>query len=241
MNQEERSTLESLLGYTFSRPEFLERSLTHRSRREGVPGSDARDNESLEFLGDRVVGLIVSERLFETFRDWDAGKLSKALAHLVSSTSLYSAAQQLRLGSYLRLGRGEEKTGGREKHRLLADAYEAVVAAIYCDGGLTAASSFVERTLLRSAMAGREGVLHYGDHKSVLQEWLQQHGLGTIEYHISRETGPDHQKMFEVEARLNGRRLFSSTGRSKKEAEQFAARGALACLQEELTEREEIE
>lgn len=241
MNDEERREIESVLGHSFHQLEWLELALTHRSRREGAQGSETRDNEGLEFLGDRVLGLVVSERLFEAFPHWDAGKLSKALAHLASSTSLYSAAQRLRLGNYLRLGRGEEKTGGREKHRLLADAFEAVIAAIYRDAGLPAAAAFIERSLLGPAMAVQEGVLHYGDHKSALQEWLQRHGFGSVEYRISRELGPDHRKTFEIEARVNGRTLAISEGRTKKEAEQFAAEQALAVLQKELLEPQETQ
>lgn len=239
MDDQERQSLEAILGHSFIQPEWLELALTHRSRREGAQGTETRDNESLEFLGDRVLGLVVSERLFDAFPHWDAGKLSKALAHLASSTSLYAAAQRLRLGNYLRLGRGEEKTGGREKHRLLADAFEAVIAAIYRDGGLQAAADFIERSLLGPAMLVQEGVLHYGDHKSALQEWLQRRGLGSVEYRIAKEIGPDHRKTFEIEARLNGRKLAVSEGRTKKEAEQFAAEQALAALQREMLEHQE--
>lgn len=232
MTDEERSALEEVLGYSFQRPEWLEQALTHRSRREGCSGA-GMDNESLEFLGDRVLGLVVSERLCEHFRDWDAGKLSKALARLVKTSSVYEVGRELGLGNYLRLGRGEEKTGGREKQRLLADAYEAVVAAIYRDGGLPAASAFIERTLLAPAMALQEGLLHRPDHKSALQEWLQRRGMGLVEYRVRKESGPDHRKTFEVEARLEGRRLAVSEGRSKKEAEQLAAQEALQTLERE--------
>jgi ribonuclease-3 len=232
MTDEERSALEAILGYSFQRPEWLEQALTHRSRREGCSGA-GMDNESLEFLGDRVLGLVVSERLCEHFPDWDAGKLSKALARLVNTSSVYEVARELGLGGYLRLGRGEEKTGGREKQRLLADAYEAVVAAIYLDGWLPAASAFIERTLLVPAMTMQEGLLHRPDHKSALQEWLQQRGMGPVEYRVRRESGPDHRKTFEVEARLEGRKLAVSEGHSKKEAEQLAAQQALEMLERE--------
>ena len=141
MTEDERRAFESVLGHRFQHVELLERALTHRSRREGLPGVAAQDNESLEFLGDRVLGLAVSQWLCATFPDWDSGQLSKALAQLVSTSSVSAAAVRLGVGSYLRLGKGEEKTGGREKRRLLADAYEAVLAAIYGDAGLAVAGA----------------------------------------------------------------------------------------------------
>jgi len=227
MTPEERAELESLLGHHFERPEHLERALTHRSHRQD---SRSTDNERLEFLGDRVLGLVASERLCLVFPGWDAGKLSKGLARLVNASSIHSAAQRLNLGGYLRLGPGEEKTGGREKKRLLADAYEAVVGAIYLDAGLPAAAAFLRRTLLDEVLDGEAGGLERPDHKSALQEWLQQRGMGAVEYRIQKESGPEHQKTFEVEVWHAGRRLSASEGQSKKEAEQAAARLALEHL-----------
>ncbi len=233
MTVEERKALEAVLGHAFEQPEWLERALTHRSRRQGSTDASAIDNESLEFLGDRVLGLVASECLVDTFPEWNAGKLSKAQAHLVSTASVYSAARELGLGKFLRLGPGEEKTGIRENQRLLADAYEAVVAAIYRDAGLEAAAAFVKRTLLGPAMAHEADSLHQPDHKSALQEWVQQRGLGLVDYRVRSESGPDHRKTFEVEARLGNRKLAVSEGRSKKEAEQAAARQALESLRRE--------
>ena len=228
MTTEERGQLESLLGHCFEHSDRLERALTHRSHRQNA---ESVDNERLEFLGDRVVGLVVSERLFQRFPDWDAGKLSKGLAQLVSASSIHAAARRLNLGLHLRLGPGEEKTGGREKKRLLADAYEAIVGAIYLDAGLAAASAFVLRTLIEPSLLGSQEGLHRSDYKSALQEWLQQRALGMAEYRVHRESGPDHQKIFEVEVWHSGRRLSSSEGRSKKEAEQAAAKRALQSLE----------
>jgi len=230
MTDEERTQAESTLGHRFSHPEILERALTHRSHRQQ---SAKDDNERLEFLGDRVLGLVTSEHLSRAFPDWDAGQLSKALARLVSATSVYTAARRLSLGHFLQLGPGEEKTGGREKKRLLADAYEAVTGAIYMDSGLEAAAQFLRRTLLDPALSGRDtaGDIGLADNKSALQEWLQQRNLEKAEYRVGSESGPDHQKMFEVEVWQAGRRLSSSSGRSKKEAEQGAARLALETLQ----------
>lgn len=228
MSGEERGRLEAVLGYHFIQADGLECALTHRSHRQS---SESVDNERLEFLGDRVLGLVVSEHLFRLFPNWDAGKLSKGLAHLVSTSSIYGAARRLNLGTHLRLGPGEEKTGGREKKRLLADAYEAIAGAIYLDAGLAAASDFLRRTLIDPALLGEHEGLHRSDFKSALQEWLQERALGIAEYRVHKESGPDHQKIFEVEVWHAGRRLSSSEGHSKKEAEQAAAKRALQTLE----------
>jgi len=228
MDEEERRELERILGHRFLDPGHLDCALTHRSHRQGAVDLD---NERLEFLGDRVLGLIASETLFTGFPDWDAGKLSKGLARLVNATSIYTAAQRLDLGRHLRIGPGEEKTGGREKKRLLADAYEAITGAIYQDAGLAAASDFLLRTLIQPALASEapEG-LERADHKSALQEWLQQRGLGAVVYRLRSASGPEHRKQFSVEVWHQGRCLADSEGSSKKEAEQSAARLALEGL-----------
>jgi len=228
MTDVERDELEAKLGYRFDRVERLERALTHRSHR---PNSGGVDNERLEFLGDRVLGLVASERLCRAFPEWDAGKLSKGLARIVSESSIHAAACTLDLGLHLRIGLGEEKTGGREKKRLLADTYEAILGAIYLDGGLNAAGAFLDRTLLEPALAGHIDGLDRSDCKSALQEWLQQRALGIAEYRVRNESGPEHQKTFEVEVWHAGRLLASSHGRSKKEAEQSAAMQALIELE----------
>lgn len=228
MTDEERAELEAGLGHQFASRERLEHALTHRSHRQMTDGID---NERLEFLGDRVVGLLASEELCRLFPDWDSGKLSKGLARLVSAPSLHGAAQRLKLGTHLRLGPGEEKTGGREKKRLLADAYEAVVGAIYLDAGIEAAGKFVQRTLLNFVLNGQAEGLESADHKSALQEWLQERGLGPVEYRVRNESGPDHQKTFEVEVWLKEKKLSASKGQSKKEAEQAAARLAMGALE----------
>lgn len=224
MAQESHQELEAALGHGFADPELLDRALTHRSNRQG--GSEA-DNERLEFLGDRVLGLVACERLCRDFPGWETGKLAKALARMVSASSLHAAALRLNLGAHLRLGAGEEKSGGRQKRRVLADAYEAVAAAIYLDGGLEAAASFVNRTLLDPALLGESEDLGLPDHKSALQEWLQERGLSAVEYRVRGETGPEHCKTFEVEVWHAGRMLASSSGPSKKEAEQASAMLAL--------------
>ena len=224
---EEREEIERLLGYPFRHPERLDEALTHRSLRQGMAGTD---NERLEFLGDRVLGLVVSEWLCRIYPAWDAGQLSKGLARLVNASTIQVAAQGVRLGEHLRLGPGEEKTGGRNKKRLLSDAYEAVLGAIYLDGGLAAAANFAERTLLDPAMKVEIEALGRSDHKSALQEWLQERGLNVVEYRLTDASGPDHQKTFEVQVWHEGKQLSLATGRTKKEAEQAAAKLALEVL-----------
>jgi len=228
MTPEERAQLEAILGHHFENPERLERALIHRSHRQN---SNGVDNERLEFLGDRVLGLVASEQLCRSYPEWDSGKLSKGLARLVNASSIHAAARLLKLGDHLRLGPGEEKTGGRDKKRLLADAYEAILGAIYLDAGLPAATAFLQRTLLEPALANTAEGLERADHKSALQEWLQSRGLRSAEYRVRGESGPEHQKTFEVEVWHAGQKLSTSEGRSKKEAEQDAARMALAILE----------
>ncbi len=193
------------------------------------------DNEKLEFLGDAVLTMIVSEALLRDFPEWREGQLSKARASLVNAGALAEAARRMGLGAHLRLGRGEEKTGGREKSAILADAYEAVIAAVYLDGGLAAARTAIERSLLKEAFqqdAIAGGLLGGPDDKSKLQEFLQARGWPTAKYRVMKETGPDHKKVFKVEASIAGHGSASGTGFTKKEAEQTAARKVTAKLLE---------
>jgi ribonuclease-3 len=242
--------LEELLGHKFQSPEWLERSLTHSSwlaenpapkvdetRGEAhassgdrIPTIASEDNEKLEFLGDAVLTLVVTESLLAGFPAWREGQLSKARASLVNANALTDAARRLGLGAHLRLGRGEEKTGGRDKPSILADAYEAVVAAVYLDGGLEAARAFVERSLLEAAILRQVDQLGEPDHKSRLQEMIQARGWPSPEYKVIAETGPDHRKVFEVEVRVAGRASAFGTGMNKKEAEQAAAQGVISQL-----------
>ncbi len=231
MVQTEHAELEAALGHRFRQPEWLERALTHSSRlAELSVGKPRQDNEKLEFLGDAVLGMLVSEYLLRSFADWSEGQLSKSRARLVNASSLCAAARRLRIGDYLRLGRGEEKTGGREKPAVLADAYEAVVAAIYLDAGLEAARGFVQRSLLEGAIGEKGHGLSQPDHKSGLQELLQGRRLPRARYRVVSESGPDHHKTFLVEVCVAGRVVASGAGASKKEAEQAAARLALEQL-----------
>jgi len=233
-------TLEAQVGYHFRNPAFLERALTHSSilpelRAEQPPDQEGplQNNERLEFLGDSVLQLLASEHLLRVFPEWSEGQLSKSRARIVNAHSLYTTARRLGLGDYLRLGRGEEKTGGREKTAILADAFEAVVAAIYLDGGLEAARDVLERVLFAHALEERGARLADSDRKSALQEFLQGRGQAPAQYRLKRESGPDHQKVFQVEVWVNGDRLAHGEGSTKKEAEQRAAQSALEILQEQ--------
>ena len=189
----------------------------HSSRiPERAAEEPAESNEKLEFLGDAVLELVVSEELVREFPDWSEGQLSKSRARLVNATAISLAAQRLGLGKYLRLGRGEEKTGGRTKPALLADAYEALIAAIYLDGGLEAARGFVRRSLVEGAIAVEAERLGHTDHKSALQEFLQSRGMAPGAYHVIAETGPDHQKTFRVEVRIAGQVTAIGCGQNEK-------------------------
>lgn len=231
MNETERAECEAAIGHRFEQPELLDRALTHRSFR--AVDSGAEYNEQLEFLGDAVLGLLLGEFLVRRFPDWSEGALSKTRAKLASSHSLAGVGRRLEIGRYLRLGPGEEKTGGRQKRTLLANTYEALVAALYLDGGLEAAGSFVRKSLVEPALVRPPETFTASDHKSALQEWLQARGMRLAAYRVVAETGPDHAKTFLVEVEAGGRALARSEGATKKEAEQAAAARALERLREE--------
>jgi len=230
---------EERLGYKFSTKELLERALTHSSAipelraagDEAVSALLPRDNERLEFLGGALLELIKSEYLLATFPEWSEGQLSKSRARIVNASSLEAAARRLRLGAHLRLGRGEEKTGGRQKQTLLADAFEAVVAAVYLDGGLGAAREVLRRALFEQALEERGERISESDRKSALQELLQGQGRSPAEYRVAGESGPDHQKVFQIEVWIDGEFMAAGVGSTKKEAEQRAARTALELLE----------
>jgi ribonuclease-3 len=231
MSSTEMAELESILGHTFHDSRLLLQALMHSSRMpERAAEEPVESNEKLEFLGDAVLELLVSEELVHKFPEWSEGQLSKSRARLVNAAAISQAAQRLALGKYLRLGRGEEKTGGRTKPALLADAYEALIAAVYLDGGLDAARGFVSRTLVEGSIAVEAERMGHSDHKSALQEFLQSRGMAPGAYHVVAESGPDHQKIFRVEVRIAGQAPAIGTGRTKKEAEQSAAVAALIQL-----------
>lgn len=233
--------LEERLGYRFCNPALLERALTHSSAvpelrvihtGKAVDAKAPQNNEQLEFLGDAVLDMLASEYLLEKFPDWSEGHLSKSRARIVNAHALEMAARRLHLGQHLRLGRGEEKSGGREKPALLADAFEAVVAALYLDAGLPAARQMLRRTLFEHALEERGQGIAEADRKSALQEFLQGRGQPPAEYRLSGQTGPDHRKTFQVEVWANGTYMASGEGSTKKEAEQKAARAALELLEQ---------
>jgi ribonuclease-3 len=225
--RDEFDDLQTQIGYRFRDRGLLEHALTHKSRAAEDASGGVADNESLEFLGDAVLGLVVAHALFEQYPDYDEGQKSKIKAQVVSTQSLARHAEQLRLGEHLILGRGEEKTGGRFKQALLADTYEALIAAIYLDGGLDAAAEFLRRELKEAMDQGAVRDFVGQDYKSALQERLQALGRPLPEYRLSGEAGPDHRKVFSVEVVVGGDVLGAATGRAKKEAEQEAARAAL--------------
>jgi ribonuclease-3 len=225
--------LERAIGYRFRDRGLLEHALTHRSRVHEDASGGVFDNESLEFLGDSVLGFVIADMLFRQFPEHNEGQKSKLKASLVSAASLARLGDRIRLGDFLILGRGEEKTGGRRKHALIADCYEALIAAIYLDGGIEQAKGFIERQF--EALideAGRTGAhaAFTEDYKSALQEWLQSHDRGLPVYRLAAEAGPAHRRHFEVEVLVNGEPVARAEGRSKKEAAQAAAKTALALL-----------
>jgi ribonuclease-3 len=224
------AAFESRLGYRFRDPGLLEHALTHRSKAHEDPSGGVVDNESLEFLGDAVLGLVVAEALFRAFPTYTEGQKSKIKANLVSTASLAELAEDLGLGAYMILGRGEEKTGGRRKQALLADTYEALIAALYLDGGLEAARQFLRRELVSHIDDARRPGYFGRDHKSRLQERLQALGRSLPVYRVAAEAGPEHRKLFHVEVVVDDHTIAQGTGRTKKDAEQEAARTALETL-----------
>jgi ribonuclease-3 len=264
----EIAQLESALGHVFARPELLLQALTHRSQsyelameastkpevgdRQDV---DRTDNERLEFLGDAILGLIVAEFLYESYPNWQEGELTRLRAQLVSRKHMCEVAQAISLGEHLRLGKGEDRSGGRKKGAILANAMEAVIAAMYLDAspaaGLMTVRRFARRCILgadadKLAHELRSGA-SLGDHKSALQEHLQATHAGVPVYRVESESGPDHRKRFQVELRLKdanghlGMPLAHGVGGTKKKAEQEAARKTLALLDAQAKGKETAE
>ncbi|RPJ53663.1 MAG: ribonuclease III [Acidobacteria bacterium] len=224
------SELEERVGHRFNDALLLERALTHRSRANEDASGGTTDNESLEFLGDAVLGFVMADLLFRDFPQLDEGQKSKIKASLVSTQTLGDLARELGLGQYLALGRGEEKTGGRNKQALLADGYEALIAALYLDGGIEAARGFIVREFSERLEDVRSPEFWGRDYKSSLQEVVQARELPLPDYAVTSESGPDHRKVFHVEVRVAGEVMGTARGASKKAAEQEAARQALERL-----------
>ena len=212
------------LGYSFADKGLLLDALTHRSFKNERPDVALADNERLEFLGDAVVGLVVASLLYLQFPDADEGELTRRRADLVSERGLFEAAEAIGIGDAMRLGKGEEKSGGRSKSRLLASALEACVGAIYCDGGVDAAFVAARRIFEPRLHTSAPG---HRDAKSRAQEWAQAHLGGTPSYRLLGTEGPDHEREFTVALELHEEEVATGAGRSKIEAEQAAARAAL--------------
>lgn len=245
MTPSDTSPLQQALGHTFARPELLQQALTHSSKaREAEARQEdevrVADNEQLEFLGDAVLSLVTSEELFQHFPSFQEGDLSKLRAHLVSERHLVKVARKLDLGHFLLLGKGEEKSGGRSKTALLVDALEAILAAIYLDGGLEPARRLILEHIVAPELqhlASTGKPLPLSDYKSALQERLQAMGWSQPAYVLVAEQGPEHHKMFTIETRLQLRPgeepacfVGRGEGPTKKSAEQDAARQALEYL-----------
>lgn len=231
--------LQTALGYRFRDPGSLRRALTHSSHANEAEEA-VHDNEQLEFLGDAVLGFVTSIALVEHYPAFTEGRLSKLKAHLVSSKHLVETARAIGFGDHLLLGRGEERSGGRQKAALLVDALEATIAAMYLDGGIEPARNFILERIVKPELeridSDPEHSLTWADQKSALQEVLQAMGLAQPEYEVVEEHGPDHDKTFTVELRLRTIQQGSDLvkrgqGRTKKLAEQRAAQAALAELQ----------
>ena len=223
--------LEKKLNYTFRNQELLREALNHSSYANEHRSQGLGSNERLEFLGDSVLGFVTAEYLFARHPDLPEGDLTRIRAALVCEQSLHEVAQKLNLGSYLKLGKGEEAGGGRHRPSILADATEAVFAAVYLDGGLEAARALIHRVLLDKE---RETDVEERrrDYKTALQELVQRQADQVLTYHMTGEAGPDHDKTFQAEVQLNGLPIGAGSGHSKKEAEQAAAKAALETLEE---------
>ena len=221
--------LEEKLGYAFHDPALLDEALNHSSYANEHRSRRIRSNERLEFLGDSVLGFVTAEFLFLQHPDLPEGDLTRIRAALVCEQSLYEVARKLDLGRYLKLGRGEEAGGGRERTSILADATEAVFAAVYLDGGIQAASALIHRCLL-DAEREEDVEERRRDFKTELQELVQRKADQVLSYRMAGEQGPDHDKTCLAEVLLNGAVIGSGGGHSKKEAEQSAARAALEKL-----------
>jgi ribonuclease-3 len=244
--------LERVLGHSFRRPDLLTLALTHRSYVYDAGGSEeladrahpARDNEQLEFVGDAALGLLAAESLCARFPASREGELTQLRASVVSRRHLGEVGARMGLGRWLRLGHTAEKNAGRTNTALFANAVEALIAALYLDGGIEVARRFVEEQVLAGALPelkaadGEPGSIAIagtmsgavGDHKSALQEWLQATGLGRPQYRLLGESGPDHRRVFRVEVRLEDEALAEAEGSTKKQAQQEAARLAMARL-----------
>lgn len=225
-------TLEARLNYKFNNIELLKNALVHSSYANEVRGN-IHSNERLEFLGDSVLSVIVAEHIFHKYPNMPEGELTRLRASLVCEKSLCALSRELNLGEYLLLGRGEDKNGGRERDSILADAFEAVLAAIYLDGGMDAAKAHIMNTVLRD-LKHHSDEDSFKDYKTTLQEIIQRNPEESVTYILVDETGPDHNKQFTVAVKLNSNVIGTGVGKSKKQAEQMAAHQALKLMGEDI-------
>lgn len=219
--------LQQNLGYKFKNIKLLENALTHSSYANEVRNGHT-SNERLEFLGDSVLSVIVADYLFNNFSDIPEGELTKLRASLVCEKSLCAFSREISLGDFLLLGKGEEKGGGRQRDSILADAFEAVLAAIYIDGGMDVARKYVLR-FVKAELKNRDDEV-FKDYKTALQEIIQRNPEENVTYILKSEHGPDHNKVFEVEVHLNSNIIGTGKGKNKKQAEQMAAKQALELM-----------
>ncbi len=216
--------LENAIGYRFGNITLLQNALTHSSFANERWHDSLKSNERLEFLGDSILGMVVAEFLYRNYPDRPEGELTRMRADMVCETSLAKVADQIGLGEHLLLGHGEEQGGGRNRASILADAVESVIAASFLDGGMEPARSFIEKYILCNVPEQR---LRNADYKTALQELVQQKKNQVLSYELTGESGPDHDKHFEVRVLLNGTPIGVGQGTSKKRAEQDAARNAM--------------
>ena len=219
--------LEVAIGYRFQNITLVQNALTHSSYANEHWHNSLMSNERLEFMGDSVLGMVVAEHLYRNFPDRPEGELTRMRADMVCEQALAQVAERIDLGKHLMLGRGEEQSGGRNRASILADAVESVIAAMFLDGGMDAAKAFIDRFVLCDVPVTK---LHNADYKTALQEKVQEKKNQTLAYALVGESGPDHDKRFEVQVTLNGEVVGTGTGSSKKRAEQDAARVAMEQL-----------
>ena len=219
--------LETVMGYRFRNISLLQNALTYSSYANERYRNSLMSNERLEFLGDSILGMVVAEHLYRSFPDRPEGELTRMRADMVCETALAAVADRLQLGQHVLLGHGEARFGGRTRNSILADAVESVIAACYLDGGMSVAETFIRNFVLCNVPAER---LHNTDYKTALQELVQQKKDQVLRYELIAESGPDHDKQFTVSVSLNGTVVGTGSGRSKKRAEQDAARTAIEKL-----------
>ena len=219
--------LEAAIGYRFKNISLLQNALTHSSYANERWHNSLKSNERLEFLGDSILGMVVADYLYKTFPDRPEGELTRMRADMVCERTLATSAARFGLGQHLLLGNGEEQGGGRSRDSILADAVESVIAASFLDGGMGAARAFIEKFVLVEVPVKK---MHNADYKTALQELVQQKKNQTLSYRLVGESGPDHDKHFDVEVSLNGQMCGVGSGSSKKRAEQMAAKAALEMM-----------